>query len=148
MVKAPDALVWQIVGNNNCFLQKRNGHTKRSGAINFSSEVGNLKSLSSFRYSGLANSRACDVTATEDNAAVLTMRAESKVGSKPSAASVEIPLNRCFRRSAKTIGNTAGSPYYRPDLQKAALAKYDKIYRANRIAKGVKKPVLTKKGRS
>eukprot|EP00588_Corethron_pennatum_P015516 CAMPEP_0194265220 /NCGR_PEP_ID=MMETSP0169-20130528/537_1 /TAXON_ID=218684 /ORGANISM="Corethron pennatum, Strain L29A3" /LENGTH=151 /DNA_ID=CAMNT_0039005645 /DNA_START=95 /DNA_END=550 /DNA_ORIENTATION=- len=146
MVKAPDALVWEIVGHNNCFLRKKSGNTRRTGTVAFSTEPGNLPSLSSFKYSGLASSQAVDVTPGETGA-VLTLRNAAKVGAHPNKATATVPLTKCFRKSVKTISATAGSPYYRPDLKQAALAKYDAVYRSNRIARGVKKAVKSKQGR-
>jgi large subunit ribosomal protein L28e len=56
-----ESLVWMLIKNNNAFLQKR-GRTARSGAVQFSSERGNLMNVNSFKYSGLANSKAIDIS--------------------------------------------------------------------------------------
>ena len=49
-----EALVWQLIRENNSFLVKR-GRTKRDGAVQFSREPGNLLNVNSFKYSGIAN---------------------------------------------------------------------------------------------
>ena len=59
-----DSLVWLLVKNNNAFLHKR-FHTKRAGAVQFSSEPGNLLSVNSFKYSGIANSKTIDLSVND-----------------------------------------------------------------------------------
>ena len=56
MVAVPDQLVWEITKKNHAFLKSKNGRSKRSGQIKFSSEPGNLKNLHTLQYSGIANS--------------------------------------------------------------------------------------------
>jgi large subunit ribosomal protein L28e len=148
MVSCPDALVWEITKRSNSFLMKRNGNTKRSGAVEFSTEKGNIKSLNQFKYSGIANSKVYDVVCTEENKAQLIKKTASKAGSQPSKAKASIPINRSdFRRGEKTIKKNTSDVYYRRDLEAAALAKWTKVYNANKRAKGVKKVVPVKKGR-
>jgi large subunit ribosomal protein L28e len=147
MVAAPDSLVWELVKNNNSFMRKKNGRTARSGSIRFSVERGNLKSVSTYKYSGLANSKTIDVSATPDNRASLTIKTKRAVSSGK-AGKASIALNKDFRRTEKTIMSQATDNYYRPDLKASALAKYTAIYRSNRVAKGVKKVAPVKKGRA
>lgn len=54
-------LIWHVIRDNNSFLVKR-GRTPRSGAVQFSSEPGNLLNAHAFKYSGLANNNAVDVS--------------------------------------------------------------------------------------
>jgi large subunit ribosomal protein L28e len=49
-----EALVWHLIRDNNSFLVKR-GRTSRNGAVQFSSEPGNVLNVNTFKYSGLAN---------------------------------------------------------------------------------------------
>ena len=147
MVAAADSLVWELVKNNNSFMRKVNGRTARSGSIRFSVERGNLMSRSTFKYSGLANSKTVDVTATDDNRAKLTIKTK-KAGTSGKKGSADIALNKSFRRTEKTIKSQATDNYYRPDLKQAALAKYTAVYKSNRVAKGVKKVAPVKKGRA
>lgn len=104
-------------------------------------------SRSTYKYSGLANSKTIDIAATDDNRAKLTLKTKKAVSSGKKGKA-EIALNKDFRRTEKTIQSQATDNYYRPDLKSAALAKYSAVYRSNRAAKGVKKTVPVKKGRA
>uniref|UniRef100_A0A7S2EU82 Ribosomal eL28/Mak16 domain-containing protein n=1 Tax=Trieres chinensis TaxID=1514140 RepID=A0A7S2EU82_TRICV len=148
MVHCPDALVWQLVNRNNCFMKKTNGRTSRSGSIKFSVEPGNLRSLSTLRYSGIANTKAVGIDFAEGDKAVLTTKTASKASTAPKKGRATIPLNKDYRRTEKTIRSQVLDNRYRPDLVGAATAKYSAVYRANRFAKGVKKAPAVKKGRS
>jgi len=146
MVAAPDSLVWEIVKNNNSFMRNKNGRTSRSGSVRFSVERGNLTSRSTYKYSGLANSKTIDIASTSDNRAALTLKTK-KAGTSGKRGKTTIALNKDFRRTEKTIASQATDNYYRPDLKSAALAKYTAVYRGNRAAKGVKKALPMKRGR-
>jgi large subunit ribosomal protein L28e len=148
MVHAPDAIVWELIRHNNCFLKKVNGHSKRSGARSFSVEKGNLPSLNLFKFSGLANSKALDVVFADDNKAALITKTASKAHSYPKKGKAVTPINKDFRRVEKVVKQKSVDTYYRRDLQAAALAKWTKIYQANRRAKGIKAVVPVKKGRT
>lgn len=147
MVAAADSLVWEIVKNNNSFMRKKNGRTARSGSIRFSTERGNLMSRSTYKYSGLANSKTIDISPTSDNRAALTIKTK-KAGASGKSGKATIALNKPYRRTEKTIQSQSTDNYYRPDLKSAALAKYSAVYRSNRVAKGVKKVAAVKKGRN
>ncbi|CAB9517057.1 60S ribosomal protein L28 [Seminavis robusta] len=147
MVAIPDSLTWELTRRNTAFLKKKNGHSKRSGAIQFSVEKGNIKSLNQFKFSGLANSKVCDVAFGDDNKAVLVTRTASKCHSKPSKSFATTPLNKDFRRVENTITTQTANNYYRRDLKQAALGKWTCVYKANRRAKGIKPVVAVKKGR-
>jgi large subunit ribosomal protein L28e len=146
MVNCPDSLVWELTRRNSAFLKKRNGRTKRSGAIEFSSEKGNVKNLNLFKYSGTANSRVCDIVCTDDNRASMVVKSASKA-SQPKKSMVTIPMNKDFRRVESAIQKGTSDVFYRRDLKAAMLGKWTKVYQANRRAKGIKKTVITKKGR-
>ena len=146
MVACSDSLVWELTKNNSCFLKKKNGHTKRSGKIAFSSEKANMTSLNLHKYSGLANTKVAGINCTEDNRTELVVKTASKPN-QPKKAFATIPMNKDFRRVESTIKKTTVNNFYRRDLESAALAKYTKVYQANRRAKGIKKTVPTKKGR-
>lgn len=147
MVHVPDSLVWELTKKHTSFMNKKNGRTKRSGSIKFSSEKGNVQSLSKFKYSGLANSKAVNVACTADNGAVLVTKTASKYSTKPSKGIATTAINKDFRRVASTIEKQVVDNYYRPDLKASVLAKWTKVYQANRRAKGITKPVPVKKGR-
>lgn len=128
-------------------MRKVNGRTRRSGSVRFSTERGNVTNLSTYKYSGLANAKTIDISATDDNRAVLTIKTKAASTSGKSGKAA-IALNKDFRRVEKTLKSQATDNYYRPDLKDAALAKYTAVYKSNRVAKGVKKSVPVKKGRS
>ena len=146
MVACSDSLVWELTKNNSCFLKKKNGHTKRSGAIAFSTEKANLASLNQHKYSGLANTKVAGINCTSDNRAVLVVKTASKQN-QPKKAFATIPMNKNFRRVESAIRKSTINNFYRRDLEAAALGKWTKVYQANRRAKGVKKVVPCKKGR-
>mmetsp|Transcript_13792 Transcript_13792/g.23484 ORF Transcript_13792/g.23484 Transcript_13792/m.23484 type:complete len:151 (-) Transcript_13792:40-492(-) len=148
MVQVSDSLVWELTRHNTCFMKKVNGRTKRSGSVRFSVEKGNVKSLSRFQYSGLANSKVTDVVCTDSNGAELIKKTASKHHQYPSKGRAAITINKDFRRAENTILTQSIDNFYRPDLKDAVLAKYTKVYQANRRAKGVVKPVPMKKGRT
>jgi large subunit ribosomal protein L28e len=147
MVAVPDQLVWEIVRKNHSFLKIKNGRTKRSGRVKFSSEKGNIKALNMFKYSAIANSQAVDVQCNkaDNHRTQLVRKAASKAGTKSSM--IVSNINKDFRRAVPHILKQSADVYYRPDLKDALLAKYTKVYQANRRAKGITKPALTKKGR-
>ena len=146
MVACSDSLVWELTKNNSCFLKKKNGHTKRSGSIAFSTEKANLTSLNQHKYSGLANTKVAGLNCTSDNRAELVVKTASKPN-QPKKAFATIPMNKDFRRVESAIRKTTINNFYRRDLEAAALGKWTKVYQANRRAKGVKKVVPCKKGR-
>jgi large subunit ribosomal protein L28e len=147
MVNAPDQLVWEMVKKQSSFLKKKNGNTKRSGSITFSVEKGNLKSLNMLKYSGLANTKTVDVVFADGNRAQLITKSASKAHNAPAKTLAASNINKDFRRSESVIVKQTSNVHYRKDLKAAALAKYTKVYQANRRAKGVTKPVACKKGR-
>ena len=77
----PPALTWMLVKDHNCFLYKRNGQTKRSGAIAMSAEPFNLTNTNTFKSSGLANDQAVDVSydASKDTEVPLTLSLKVRV---------------------------------------------------------------------
>lgn len=147
MVATPDSLVWELVKGHNSFIKTFSGRTKRSGTIKFSAEKGNVKSLHQFQCSGLANTKAANISSTSTNGAELFIKTASKAHSKPKAGKAITPVNKDFRRVEAVIQKQVVDNFYRRDLKAALLAKWTKVYQANRRAKGIKKPVPVKKGR-
>jgi len=152
-----DALVWELVRNNNAFLVKR-GHTKRAGAVQFSSEPGNVMGVSSYKYSGLANSKTVDIAPTTEGVAkldkiVITSKNYGK-SKFPKKATTSNKLTICKVAGAKFTkaidaacsAETAGS-YYRKDLTSALKAKYQNVTRGIRVKQGVAKGGKSSTGR-
>jgi hypothetical protein len=147
MVAIPDQLCWELVKGHNKFLKKKNGSSVRTGLVKFSSEPGNLKSLSMLKYSGLANTKTVDILIDDENRAQLFTKTASKCHTQPKKSTVVSNINKDFRRAEAVILKATVGSFYRRDLKAAALGKYTKVYQANRRAKGITKPVPTKKGR-
>jgi large subunit ribosomal protein L28e len=55
------ALIWHLIRDNNSFVVKRE-RTNRSGAVQFSSEPGNLLNVNTYKYSGIANENVIALT--------------------------------------------------------------------------------------
>ena len=150
-----DSLVWELVRNNNAFLVKR-GHTKRAGAVQFSSEKGNVLGVNSFKYSGIANSKTVDVThITEDNKDKIVITAKAHGNSKyPKKATTTGKLTIVKTAGGKFTAaidaavskETAGS-YYRKDLTSALKAKYQNVTRGIRVKQGRTKGGKSSTGR-
>jgi large subunit ribosomal protein L28e len=141
-----DALIWNIVRNNNCFLRKQ-GSTKRVGAVQFSAEPGNVMSVSSFKYSGIANTNTVDVSAVVTGAAgakrdkiAITTRTSSRNPKKSSTstgvACCKIVKGKFVTPVTAACKATAGSRYYRADLTSAVAAKYQRLSTGTRAKKG------------
>ena len=147
MVHIPDTLCWELVKKNNSFIKRRgNGRTDRCGYVEFNTEKGNLANLNRPRFSGLANSKAVDISG-DASGITMNVKTASKAHSYPKQGQAVIPLNKHFRRSVKTITNTTIDNYYRKDLKSTILARYSAVYRSARIAKGIKKKIPVKRGR-
>eukprot|EP01130_Rhizamoeba_saxonica_P000694 TRINITY_DN10631_c0_g1_i1.p1 TRINITY_DN10631_c0_g1~~TRINITY_DN10631_c0_g1_i1.p1 ORF type:complete len:150 (+),score=33.06 TRINITY_DN10631_c0_g1_i1:62-511(+) len=134
MAYAPsDDLIWQLIRNNNSFLVRRNHGSKR---VEFSSEEGNLTNQNSYKYSGIANSKAVHLEENDQDGVTLSVKS-NKTSKKyqPSSLYVSWALNKDTRRTAKSIKSVVDG--YRPDLTKSALAR---MYRLKQTtAGGVKK---------
>merc|ERR1711990_411787 len=126
-------LVWACLRKNSSFLVK----SKKYGGVRFTTEPGNLMNKHSYKYSGLANSRAIGVEEAE-RGVVLTVKSTSNAR-KPAKLFAKKNLKRNVRRAAQSIvGDTAGY-YYRADLRNAALARLSAIHRSQRVKGGVVK---------
>lgn len=113
--------------------------------MRFSVEKNNLRSISSYKHSGIASTQAVGI-ASKNDSAVLYTKTASKCATTTAIA--EIPLNKPFAKVVQTVEKTLSDNYYRRDLKNDALAKFSVVYQANRRAKGVKKVVPVKKGRA
>lgn len=150
-----DALVWQLIKDNNSFLVKRGGggpkggNAKRAGTIQFSSEAGNLLGVNSFKYSGLANSKTVNI-AKSGNDLSLTMKAYKK-SSKPKKSVSSTPLKKNLKHTLKIIKSRVNSiatkSFYRADLAAAAASKYKALAKVVRVQKGLIKGAKAKNGR-
>eukprot|EP00735_Rhodelphis_limneticus_P004484 TRINITY_DN16075_c0_g1::TRINITY_DN16075_c0_g1_i1::g.13822::m.13822 TRINITY_DN16075_c0_g1::TRINITY_DN16075_c0_g1_i1::g.13822 ORF type:complete len:149 (+),score=52.77,sp/O82204/RL281_ARATH/42.62/5e-22,Ribosomal_L28e/PF01778.12/5.1e-33,Ribosomal_L24e/PF01246.15/0.063 TRINITY_DN16075_c0_g1_i1:50-448(+) len=112
-------LIWQVIRKNNAYLVKRDG-------LQLSSEAANLTHQHSYKFSGLANKKAVAITAI-DGGCKLSIKKKT-ASRKPASGNATQELKRDFRRVARSISGALDS--YRPDLKKAALAKWSAIYRS------------------
>jgi large subunit ribosomal protein L28e len=129
-------LIWELIKGNNSFLVKRDGHQ-------FSSEKGNLRNLNSYKYSGLANPKAIDISPVAGGITVSIKSQRKADARRPVRLFQKLTLNklnlkRDFRRVAKAISNQTAGRYYRPDLRLAALARWTNIHRS--LTRGPAKP--------
>ena len=115
-----DSLVWMCVKNGNSFMRKQGCTPKRGGVTTFSAEPSNLTSQHSFKYSGIANSKAIKFTVVEGETAgkkdvkiVMALKV-AKNGSKPSKGFASTPLRfKSYMGAEKCIASqvrSAGEP--------------------------------------
>ena len=129
-------LVWLLVRNNTSFL------VKRDGAV-FTTEPNNLRNENSLRFSGLAQRRTLGLTAAAGGGVKLTVKStKAKYAHRPAQGYHDVHLSKNFKRGAKTIAKEVDQ--YRPDLKKAALARWTKIHSS---LKGVTKKPRTRRAR-
>ena len=131
-------LVWQIVKDNSCFLQKRKvpGRSQMGKmGPHFTTEPNNLAGINSWKYSGIANPKTVDVVPTEGGVVLTTKSRNPKRINKPNKMYNKVTLTKDFRRVAKAITKETCDNYYRPDLNKAVLAKWSLLYKAQKKAK-------------
>jgi large subunit ribosomal protein L28e len=110
----PDCLVWEITKRNSSFLVTKNGKTKRSGTITFSSDPMNLSSVNSYKNSGIANSKAIGF-----DGQTLVTKQDGKL------VRTDLTTNR--KKAYASIASLSSDSFYRSDLSKAARAKYSSV---------------------
>ncbi|CAH0493185.1 hypothetical protein KXD40_001639 [Peronospora effusa] len=123
-----DTLTWLLTKNTSCFVVKRNGNE-------FAREKFNLLNRNCRKYSGLACTKAVDISAS-DKKLVLTTKI-GKAAKKPIKAENVVPLRKGARGGANTIRANISRNYYRRDLKKAALAKWSRLSTVAKVEKGV-----------
>eukprot|EP00386_Alphamonas_edax_P002167 GDKI01006494.1.p1 GENE.GDKI01006494.1~~GDKI01006494.1.p1 ORF type:complete len:144 (+),score=33.72 GDKI01006494.1:38-469(+) len=126
-------LIWHLIRDNNSFMVKRE-RTSRRGAVQFSSEPGNLMNAHSFKYSGLANNRAVDISSD-----LLIRTKDSKVENKPSkvySAGETLHAHHISKAQAKAVALVSAT---RPDLLAAAKVRVTKAVKGLR-AKNANRP--------
>ncbi len=132
-----------------CFTHKRNGRTKRSGAVQFSSDPMNLANINSYKFSGTAP-RAVGIEQGEDSkghSAVILKLRSTKKANKPSKSIGKSVMKKNIRAVGNSVNAQVTDAYYRPDLKDAALKRVTNVHRAVRIRNKVIKPMPTKQGR-
>ncbi|GMF12824.1 unnamed protein product [Phytophthora lilii] len=122
-----DTLTWLLTKNTSSFLVKRNGNE-------FAREKFNLLNRNCRKYSGLASTKAVDISIA-DKKVTLTTKIE-KAAKKPVKAENAVPLRKGARGGANTIRANISRNYYRRDLKKAALAKWSRLSTVAKVEKG------------
>ncbi|ORX82315.1 60S ribosomal protein l28 [Basidiobolus meristosporus CBS 931.73] len=126
-------LTWLLVKDNSSFLVKRNG-------VQFTTEPNNLTNLNSFKYSGLANTKAFGISANPSGkGVVLSTKKQAVSASKPAKSSQRVAISGSSRRAARAIVNATARSGYRADLRKAALGRLSAILAAQKPKKVTKK---------
>jgi len=128
-------LVWELVKKHNSFLLKRDG-------VLFSREVGNVTNLHSYKHSGLANSKAIDVSALPNGGVSLGFKRGGHVAAHHPARAfsrtnmAKVDLTRAARKVGNAIKKNTRARFYRRDLTNAALARWTLLHRALRRSAG------------
>ena len=141
-----EALVWHLIRDNNSFLVKR-GRTNRDGAVQFSKEPGNVLNVNAFKYSGIANEKALDVTTVlvdktkkpdgKKAPAVALNKKTGKSLNKPKAAVEKVVLKK-KADALKALADLSASGF-RSDLAAAAKIRYLKLFKDAQIRRGAGK---------
>lgn len=125
---ASSTIQWDLLKNNNRYLVKRNGFT-------FSSDPLNLTGKNSFKFSGLANSKAVGVNVVNGKVTLQTKR--TRASRRPSQCITSTQLNRARRsgknRAAQVIKSKLANVGYRADLTNYAIARYHALRRATKV---------------
>ncbi|CAL2044549.1 hypothetical protein CAEBREN_05470 [Caenorhabditis brenneri] len=108
-----DALVWQVIRNNNAFLRTQRGIGKR-----FSTEKFNLKKVNSPKYSGLANKHAIDVSAAAKGVVVSTKNEKGR----PAKAVSTSTLSKTPVSSVRSLAKNSGFNKFHKLAQRRAAA--------------------------
>eukprot|EP00967_Tisochrysis_lutea_P140689 scaffold257446_cov36-Tisochrysis_lutea.AAC.2 len=130
--------MWPIVRETSCFAIKRkvNGRSGMGKAgPRFTTEPNNITGINSFKYSGIVNAKTVGLSQAEKGV-VLTKKSRKPTRlNKPNNLYNNISLTKDFRRVANAIVKETQANYYRPDLTKAALAKWSLIHKAQKRSK-------------
>lgn len=138
MTNASPDLIYSLVRDTSCFVLKHR-QTGRSGmgkrGAEFTLEPNNVTGKNSWKYSGLANAKTVNVTGVEGGLLLTTKSKDAADAKKPINSLKKKTLTKDFKRVAKSIIKNTETNFYRPDLTKAALAKWTLIHRSQKKAK-------------
>ncbi|KAJ6617420.1 ribosomal L28e protein family-domain-containing protein [Mycena sp. CBHHK59/15] len=117
MATASDDLKWYLLRKNNSFL------VKRAPGIIFSKEPANLRNLHSQKYSGLANSKALQITQTPKGIQIAKLSKSTNPFNVSNGKSTTVIRPHSGPRRTLGVAATPAKAGYRPDLREAALAR-------------------------
>ncbi|GAB5368262.1 hypothetical protein AAMO2058_001304100 [Amorphochlora amoebiformis] len=125
MALASDQLQWLLVRKHNAFQVKKDG-------ITFSSEPNNPTNLSTYKFSGLCNSKSVGVSEVTDSKGKksLVLSVKCKKANKPTKAFAKYGLSRSNKRNIASITKATKLSYYRADISDATVARYLKLKNA------------------
>ncbi|GJQ10775.1 hypothetical protein GpartN1_g2566.t1 [Galdieria partita] len=130
-------LMWHLVKGHNAFQIRRKG-------VTLSTEKGNLKGTNSFKYSGLARSKAVDIRPATETFGISYSKKRTKKNAvgKPSKLFHTETLKKGFSGCARVISKELST--YRPDLKKIAVARISKIMAVQKMKRlGKKRKINT-----
>lgn len=139
MAPASSSLLWHVIRTHTCKTVKRNG-------LMMSREKGNLRCKHTYRDSGLSNPRAVSIVAVRATAkgkktpAMDVKNTQSRSYRQPTRMWRRNHMKKGSRRAIDAVSTVVGR--YRPDLQRDAAKRMDKVLASLKVAH---KPV--KKGR-
>ncbi|KAI4523245.1 ribosomal L28e/Mak16 [Schizophyllum commune] len=123
-------LEWLLIRKYNSFIVKK----VPEGPI-FSKEPGNLTNVHSYKYSGLANSKAIDVSDSPNGIKITTRKVKAAPSKVASARSTTTIRPRSGPRRALGIAASPAKRGYRPDLRPAVLARTSALLAAQKEPK-------------
>lgn len=96
--------------------------------VTFSSDPKNIANIHSYKYSGLAQPKAIGITSVKkDKKTSIVLRATNKTVNKPKSASTATTVSDNRKKGFETVNAAVNATYFRPDLRKAALARYSRL---------------------
>eukprot|EP00747_Dinoflagellata_sp_TGD_P161585 gnl/TRDRNA2_/TRDRNA2_178195_c0_seq1.p2 gnl/TRDRNA2_/TRDRNA2_178195_c0~~gnl/TRDRNA2_/TRDRNA2_178195_c0_seq1.p2 ORF type:complete len:142 (+),score=42.85 gnl/TRDRNA2_/TRDRNA2_178195_c0_seq1:79-504(+) len=118
-------LLWECVRNNSSFIRKS------PNMPTFSAEPGNLCGLNSYKYSGLANKNAFNLSSVktgkkETIIATQTNKKDSRKA-RPKCLFHKTGVVKAAKKGQASLEKMMGARYYRRDLLALAKTKYTKI---------------------
>lgn len=125
---APD-LLWQCMRKSSAFA--RNGGPGVKPRQTFSAEPGNLMSLHTFQFSGLANDQALDVrpvkVGSKERVELVQSSASGVSQRRPASLLVATGLKKCAKKGTNKLGMEVAAKFYRSGLHGLTRLKYLKV---------------------
>eukprot|EP01083_Nonionella_stella_P109973 321387_1 len=146
-----DPLVWQCVKNHNSFLRKQGVNPKKGGVSCFSAERGNLMSLNSYKYSGIANSKQIRLSSVPTTVGdktyqklILGLKVAKKANKPNKSFSKVVVRSQSAKGASKVIASQTTDMHYRKDLVAAANKKWAAMQQFRQVSAGITKPMTVK----
>merc|ERR1711957_855707 len=124
---AVPGLLWECVKKNSSFIRTSPG----TNAPVMSAEPGNLMALNSYKFNGLVNKNALDVSSEmvdkKEKVLITTRHAQWSRSFRPKSMLVKKGLKKQSKKGLAAIQKTILAGYYRRDLLDVAKLKYAKV---------------------